>query len=286
MSLAIPSSTAILYPHLGEAPLQIMVRAEYFEGQIDLKRFRTANPHYKVLAADPLILETEDGRYAVITKFGAIVFWNCTPQITRAVLAEVAAMPNAMAHNHAVKDEQVVLIGAAKDMVGFNEIHIRTLSLEKMSLVSLALAQSVALELFEIEVAAALQRVLPVVYELQNSGTLKLSQNEVMRAVGFALTVRAAVLANLTLFDDPPETWESEGLAHLDSLLYDHFDLEERLAAINKKVDFLSDLNVMLMDILSVRKGHRLEWIIIILIVLELLFYLFEALPKFAAYSH
>ena len=34
------------------------------------------------------------------------------------------------------------------------------------------------------------------------------------------MEVRAAVLDNLTLFDDPPETWESESLAHLDSALY------------------------------------------------------------------
>ena len=92
---------------------------------------------------------------------------------------------------------------------------------------------------------------------------------------------RAAVLANLTLFEPPPETWESEALARRDRLLYDHFDLAERLDAVNKKVDFLGGLNSTLLEVLSVRKSPRLEWIVIILILVELTIFLgADVVPK------
>ena len=88
------------------------------------------------------------------------------------------------------------------------------------------------------------------------------------------MEVRAAVLDNLTLFDDPPETWESESLAHLDSALYDQFDLEERLGAIKEKLAYLHDTGATFLGLLDTRKNHRLEWIIILLILVEILLFL------------
>ena len=139
------------------------------------------------------------------------------------------------------------------------------------------LGQSVALDRFELEVTRALGQFHPVMGTLRRRGRLALSEAEVLRAVGFALEVRAAVLANLTLFDDPPETWESESLAHLDSELYDQFDLEERLSAINQKLTFLTDMNLTLTTLLANRKSHRLEWIVIILILVEIVLFMFES---------
>jgi uncharacterized Rmd1/YagE family protein len=86
------------------------------------------------------------------------------------------------------------------------------------------------------------------------------------------------VLENLTLFDDPPESWESESLAHLDSALFDQFDLEERINAINQKLVYLKDAGSTLMEVLTNRKSVRLEWIVIVLIAIEVVFFLWKEL--------
>ena len=165
-------------------------------------------------------------------------------------------------------------MGAAEDSVGFSEVRLREFTLEKLLIVSLTLAQSVALDHFEAAVSRAMARFQPVVSALSNEGKLVLPHREVLRIVGFAMEVRAAVLDNLTLFDDPPETWESESLAHLDSALYSQFDLEERLGAIKEKLTYLNDAGATLLDLLNTRKNHRLEWIIILLILVEILLFL------------
>src|SRR5262249_45268274 len=67
---------------------RLRVRAVYLEGQIDLKSFRVRKPEYPVLAADPLILEPVRGSFLVVTKFGALVFWNCPEPLQRTLLAE------------------------------------------------------------------------------------------------------------------------------------------------------------------------------------------------------
>jgi uncharacterized Rmd1/YagE family protein len=258
----------------------ISVRADFFGSKIDLKAFRTACPQYRVLAIDPLAIEVVRNSYAVVTKFGGLVCWNCTDEAIGHLYEDIGHLSSHNARIDSVQDTVEVETGAASDAVEFSRIRLMRLSLESLKIISLALAQSVALEHFEDRVAQALGKSAAIVDMLRGKGRLRLKEQKIIQAVGFALEIRSAVLANLTLFDDPPETWESESIARLDAKLYNLFDLEERLSAINKKVDFLQDLNTILLDLLSNRKSHRLEWIIIILIFIEILFFVYTELLR------
>jgi uncharacterized Rmd1/YagE family protein len=265
------SSRLSLQPRDGEK-FRVNARAEYFAGQIDTKLFRVRHPQYQPLLTNPLVLEPERQRYVFISKFGAVVFWNCTPELTSEILDAMKALPGTIDRVESVADEMVINIGSEVDAVTFNEVDLRELTLEKLKIISLAFGQSVALDHIEQEVSRVLQRFDPVVEALRLHGKLILSPQEVLRAIGFSFDVRSAVLANLTLFDSPPETWESEALARLDTQLYDYFDIEERVSAINQKLAYMNDLHTMLMDMLHQRNSARLEWIIIILICVEVVF--------------
>jgi uncharacterized Rmd1/YagE family protein len=253
----------------------MQVRAVYLEGQVDLRAFRRRHRDSKVLSPDPLILEASSSSFIAVTKFGGVVFWNCSVETQRLWLAEIReAMGTGSAE---LLDESIeVLVGTPENAVTFNEVSLRELSLPRMSILSLALAQSVALEYLEREVAAALNRFEPVVHELEATGNLRLPVRDSLRAIGFALKVRSSVLANLTLFDKPPETWESEMLERLDNQLYDFFDLEERLSAINQKVAYFTDMSSTLTGLLSQRRSWQLELAVIALILLEVLIFLWS----------
>ena len=254
-------------------PLRIDVRAYYFEGQIDTKEFRAKHRHYPVLVADPLVLEPVRGSFVALAKFGGVVLWNCAPDVSQELVRAVEEGCSAGRGEERLGDQLEVLVGEPENKVTFNEIWLRELTLDKLTIISLALAQSVALDSIEREVAAALKRFEPVVAGLRGGGRLGLGEREVLQAVGFALEVRQQVLANLTLFDKPPETWESEALERLDNQLYDFFDLEERLEAIKEKGAYFADVNATLMNLLNHRKSVRLEWIVIILILIEVVLF-------------
>lgn len=278
MAEATPNNFEMIVMPKSDGP--ISVRADFFGGKIDLRAFRAGCPHYQVLAIDPLVLKVGGNSYAVVTKFGGLVCWNCTEELIGQLYSDILRIGGQDARIDSVQDSVDVEIGAAADTVEFSRIRLMRLSLENLKIISLALAQSVALEYFEDRVAKALGKSTVIVDMLRGKGRLRLKEQKVVQAVGFALEIRSAVLASLTLFDDPPETWESESIAHLDAKLYNLFDLEERLSAINKKVDFLQDLNTILLDLLSNRKSHRLEWIIIILIFIEILFFMYTELLR------
>jgi uncharacterized Rmd1/YagE family protein len=244
-----PSRTRPLLPE-GEERL-FTLQADYFDGQIDLKAFCAAHQHHPILGTNPLVLEPQKDSFVFLARFGGVVFWNCPEALIRQIHEELKSLPGLSQLEEQARDFLKVKVGVAEDAVGFSEVQLRGLTLEKLRIVSLALAQSVALDHFEGAVSQAMARFQPVVGVLSHEGRLQ-----------------------LTLFDDPPETWESESLAHLDSDLYGQFDLEERLGAIKEKLAYLQDAGATFLGLLETRKNHRLEWIIILLIVVEILLFI------------
>ena len=139
-----------------------------------------------------------------------------------------------------------------------------------------------ALRQCELSVSQALKNTSPIVQALEARGELKPPAKDILKTVGFTLGVREAILAKLSLFDDPAEAWQSERLSRLCNLLYDHFDIRKRVQGLQEKVTFLSDLNLMLMTLLQNRSGHRLELIVVLLIVIEVIL----SVVQFFAPSH
>jgi len=279
MNAPSPSPTKLQVPGSTEGPVELRLLAEYFEGKIDTRAFRARHPEYPVLRTNPLVLQPELGVWIYVERFGGVVFWNCPEPLIQGFLHDLQDLPGLGQRVDSARDSLTVLVGADANEVGFSSVSLRELSAETLRLISLALAQSVALDNFETSVSDAMDRFQPVVHTLRHQGRLTLKHREILKLVGFAMDVRAVVLDNLTLFDDPPESWESETLAHLDSALFDQFDLEERLSAINQKLSYLNDAGATLLDLLNNRKNQRLEWIVIILILIETLAFFWKELP-------
>jgi len=272
-----PSRLSLCKP---PAPLELVLQADYFEGQIDIRAFRARHSHYPVLSSNPLVLEPEQGCWIYVERFGAVVFWNCSEHLVQTFQKDLQELPGAGPRIGSTHDSLTVHVGAEEETVGFSAVWLRELTLERLRVISLTLAQSVALDYFETAVSTAMAKFHPVVTTLREQGKLRLKHAEVLALVGFAMEIRSVVLENLTLFDDPPESWESESLAHLDSALFDQFDLEERISAINQKLAYLKDAGSTLLEVLTNSKSVRLEWIVILLIALEVVLFVWkEMLP-------
>lgn len=270
-----PARLSLMKP---QTAVELVLQADYFEGQIDIRAFRARHPHYPVISSNPLVLEPERGSWIYAERFGAVVFWNCSEPLVQTFLRDLQELPGTGPRIGSTHDSLTVHVGSEEETVGFSAVWLKELTLGKLKVISLALAQSVALDYFETAVSTAMAKFHPVVRTMREEGKLHLQHSEVLSLVGFAMEIRSVVLENLTLFDDPPESWESESLAHLDSELFDQFDLEERINAINQKLLYLKDAGSTLMEVLTNRKSVRLEWIVIVLIAIEVVFFVWAEL--------
>src|SRR5262245_33462720 len=145
MALGPSTSKLALQPAAGQT-VQVRIRAEYFEGQIDTKQLRKLYKRYQPISLNPLVLKPEQSRYVFISKFGAVIFWNGTPEIMREMLETITALPGAAERVESVADEMTINVGSERDAVTFNEVDVSELTLESLKIISLAFGQSVALD--------------------------------------------------------------------------------------------------------------------------------------------
>src|SRR5690606_4097956 len=106
---------------------------------------------------------------------------------------------------------------------------------------------------------------------LENNGRLDLGGKELKKYIARVLNINNQISENLYIFDSPEVVWEDEELDRLDRSLKQIFDLKERYRTI-KEQGYITKENLELFkDIMDHRESSRLEWIIIILILVEVL---------------
>jgi required for meiotic nuclear division protein 1 len=251
---------------------RLELRAVYFKSPIRLdvpwKRFSSS----QILSADPVVLRLMGDGFVVVLRFGTVVFWACDATTGSEVIAEIQQFAGTGPPVSEAGDTLLVLTGQREEQVTFREIRLEDLSLEHIKIISETFGRSVALRQCELSLSQALKNTSPMVQALEARGALVSSARKIVKTVGFTLAVWDAILARLSLFDDPAETWRSERLSRLHDRLVEHFDIKKRLLGVEKKVTFLSDLNMMLLTLLQNRTSHRLELIVILLIVIEVIF--------------
>lgn len=262
-------------------PRTVSIRAWYLDDIIDLKKFRAANPHYPVLAQDPLIIELERDRFAVLTKFGGVVLWNYDTTSAGRLRDELYEFTSDRSFDDRLEEQIPVLIGATQDEVQPNAVQLVKADISRIGIVTRAMAQSVALERLEYQLDDALDPIMVHVRILRDRGIFRGKARDINRSVGFAMAAKHSILKNLTLFDKPDETWESPDLEKLYRALYENtFDLTDRVRALDRKLAFLQDAVEMLLDTINTRTDQHLELAIIYLIVFEIVLTLGEMAAK------
>ena len=101
------------------------------------------------------------------------------------------------------------------------------------------------------------------------TGTFKYAKKDLLKFIGRTLNIKNSIIDNLYIFDAPEEVWENEHLERIDKGLKKTFDLKMRYQDIDYKLKIVQDNLRLFTDLLQNRESTRLEWIIIILILIE-----------------
>lgn len=251
--------------------MRIPFKAWYFHSTVDEKKVREKFADFMFESTDPLVLKVGETTRVLITSFGAMVFYPFDENVARLVADRVRATLHDTSLVEEVEDRLVVETDKGEEKILFNEVWLAGEGTPlQLRIIGLLLAQSVALDYLENEADTSLARFAGTLADLRELGRVRLRPRRVLQLIGFAMQTRHEALANLALFDKPPETWESESLARLYSGLHDFFDLPERQLSLSTKLSFLAENTSLLFEFLSTKKSQDLDWIIIILIAVEL----------------
>jgi len=261
--------------------MRIPFKAWYFRSTIDEEKVREKFSDLTIEFEDPMVVKVSETHRVLISSFGAVVFWPFDEGLARLAAGRIRETLSDDTVVEEVEDRLTLHTGADNVRFLHNEIHLKGDATPiQMRIIAMLLAQSVALDYLEREADQALEGYAPYLENLRKRGRISMSTRRILKSIGFSMHTRHSVLTNLALFDKPAETWESEELEDLYQGLQDFFDLRERQDVLNAKLDFISQNTSMLFEVISSRKLEYLEWVVIILIAIEIVYFVVEGLLK------
>lgn len=135
-----------------------------------------------------------------------------------------------------------------------------------------AIAQSVKLGIWETSLDDYINTIEFVTEDLKAGRKLKMSQREVLRKQGELFALRHLINLSSDLLDTPDFYWERDDLESLYQQVCGYYNIAKRTRVMNEKLNHCVELVGILSSHLSDRHHIRLEWMIIILIMVEVAF--------------
>ncbi|MEJ2690670.1 MAG: RMD1 family protein [Deltaproteobacteria bacterium] len=259
-----------------EGTSEIHVRALYVCERIETRTLEKT----EFLAYSPLALRVSDESCAVILRYGAVVFFNVLPLDEVDFLDKLKPfMTNPL---EVPEQEEInVQIGAGKSFSMKGEVlSLTSFTITHMQLLAEILARSVVLDHYEKRVAADFKAIEPLAVRLKEKGHRGTRSKEVLRHIGEVLTNQHNMVGRVEVSEKPELLWYSPDLERLYAYLEDEFEIRERHRALERKLDLISRTAQTMLNLLQTKRSLRVEWYIVILIVVEILLSVYQLFLK------
>ena len=156
--------------------------------------------------------------------------------------------------------------------VGWDRVVIPERSVDLVAAVALLIAQSAALERYEQAVELLLDDSLALSRDLAGRVALPQSTRGLIERVGRLTSDRLELARWFFLVDRPEATWESSRVAELYDALFVNLELRQRHHAMLHKLEAVERATESVINLWQGRRSNALEWAIVILIVVEIVF--------------
>ncbi|XP_051160026.1 required for meiotic nuclear division protein 1 homolog [Leptopilina boulardi] len=144
-----------------------------------------------------------------------------------------------------------------------------------------AVAQSVKLGIWEASLNLYVNSIEFVTEDLKAGRTIKMTREEVLRKQGELFALRHLINLSSDLLDTPDFYWERDDLETLYHQTCSNFNITKRTRVMNEKINHCVELVELLSSHLSDKHHVRLEWMIIILIMVEVGFEILHYIDRY-----
>ncbi|WP_008315024.1 RMD1 family protein [Leptolyngbya sp. PCC 6406] len=250
----------------------IKVRAYFLGQQIDLKPFSRADP----LAIDPLVISNGQSGCAVLFDYGAAILFGIAAVEEAKFLSDIQGLVVNAFPTPETEDAVIRLAPVNEGKVEEGVILLAEFRLPSLQLVAEVLAKSVVLAEYESGAAQVFDQVEPFAASLQSGNFRRGQAAELLRQIGNSLTIQHKIVGRVEIVEKPELLWEYPELDRLYARLEDEYEIRERHLALERKLDLVSRTAETALNIQHQNTGLRLEWYVVILIVIEVLLSLYE----------
>lgn len=248
------------------------VRALLIGHRLNLRALERVEP----LAVSPLTVEVGTAGRAMLFRFGAVVFFD-VPSVDEAVFLQ-GLDPFVADRRERPETESLDVRVDPTAREGFDRetLVLPEGSLERWIIIADVLAKSVLLADYEQNLALTFDRVEPLADSLQSRGHARQTARELLKHIGGTLQIQHRMVGRAAVGEKPEILWEHPELERLFHRLESEYEINERQLALERKLDLIGTTAQTLLDLLQNKRSLRVEWYIVILIVVEIVLTLYE----------
>ncbi len=251
-----------------EATRSLTARALLLGDRIDAAGLERAD----MISANPLAFRAGAVGFVVLYRFGVAVMVGLSPlEEDEAISAIKLRLSGPHAH---VDDETAILeVSAEADdrIPPGGAVAMRDLSPARILVVADALAKTVSLGRDEREVNAVFDVIEPFAARLFSTGRTPRDRRSMLKLIGQTLLVQHRVSGRVAVGEKPDVLWDRPDLERLYARLEDEYELRERADTLKRKLDVIAETARALTDIIDADRSTRLEVVVVVLILAEIL---------------
>jgi uncharacterized Rmd1/YagE family protein len=214
---------------------------------------------------------------AVLFRYGVVVLFNLQIVEEAAFLVSLKSVVGDPFDNPESEDVQLRVDPDGDERVdAAGVIHLREVTTERLQVVADVLAKSVVLAWNENRVARAFDRIEPVAVALHRRAGGRVGPRQLLDHIGDVLLTQHRMVGRVEVTEKPELLWDRPELERLYLRLQEEFELPERDRALSRKLELIAQTATTALGLLQARRSLRVEWYIVILIVVEILLTLYE----------
>lgn len=247
------------------------VRALLLAARLDLRNW----PESETLARAPLAVQVAGGGVAVLFRYGVAVLFGVASQAEHALRERLAPLMEHRYRSAEVEELEVRVDQGRAEGLQEGTLLVQSGNLERLQLIADVLSKSAVLGHYETRLAGDFDRIEPLALQLERQGRIRGGTREHLKRIGALLLIEHRMVGRAEIGDKPELLWEHPELERLYGLLEAEFEVRERLAALERKLDLAARTVRTLVDLIGAKHALRVEWYILALIALEIVLTLY-----------
>lgn len=244
--------------------------------EIDLPRDAS---NVLVISADQAA-KPDDSALMFFFREGSVVFWNVEDKTMKKalrILERHEIQPYEVALIHWENEEINYALGEGNTKLERGNFILSDQTAQQEAVLerfafSNALCLSVKLAIWEVALDNFVESIQSIPETLKAGKRVKLSSAEVMQKIGELFSLRHCINLRSDLLMTPDFYWDRENLEKLYDKTCQFLSINRRVNVVNEKLEHCTQLTDLMRSHLSEKHSLRLEWMIVILITIEVMF--------------
>lgn len=255
-----------------EQARNITARAWFIGSRIDLRELSRGG----TVALGPLTMLIGQHGYSMIFRFGVVVTFGLSAEQEKEIVDSLKDSVHNPFERPECESAEIFIDGnAAERLDAEGRITLKEASVGRLQVVAHVLAKSCVLSYYEHSVAEVFDRIEQLAERLCRGQSPSRGKSEILEEIGNALLIQTRTVGRVEITEKPEIVWEEVELDRLYERIAVEYELRDRDLALSRKLDLVSRTAETYLDLVNTRQSLRVEWYIVILIVVEIVLSLY-----------